>query len=518
MGQTNEHTSKPLGMVAYADGSFRMRKAGWGVHGYIYVMGSSVDAESLFEKAKADGFKGVLRGWVGLYTGGEKQLPTEKGYAEVEINDTVEIVKYFDNYASIAPDRRMTNNVAELKAVVECFRLATETGVDRLLIYTDSQYVQMNLYKKLEDWHANNYVKSDGEPVKNVNLWKELRQAKLTWLEAGKGLDVVWVKGHSGNRGNDNADANALLSTVFHTEPKYAEYDSVVHPQKLPEVNPLFLRSRLLFDAHKEPELDGNYYCMYSLGRAHNYGHKQHDSTLEKIAKTDIILGRRLSEACYTVVKLPEKDDYLENIKDNHRREHPVTYSQPAVIRLDNIFTPVVRKRYAEIGDVSLANVKSIQATVRHDFVPVSKTLSPPRQTYEAISLFTVLKQQLDDYINGTLGKSIQVVDITEQLYETIQEGKKKPVTRLLSTITQNTPFLTFPCVIGGKEVTLRVVLGLDIPVRNSLAKLAEHKPKVSILVSANGPLSYSFNTVLDTVIGTQIFSCPYTQFVLPKK
>lgn len=511
-------TIKPLGMVAYADGSFRMRKAGWGIHGYIYHMGSTLNPEALFEQAKADGFKGSLRGWVSLYTGGEKQLATEKGYEEVDVKDTVEILKYFDNYGSITPNRRMTNNVAELKAVIECFRLATEAGVERLLVYTDSQYVQMNLYKKLEDWHANNYIKADGEPVKNVNLWKELRQAKLTWLEAGNGLDVVWVKGHSGNRGNDNADINALLSTAFHTEPKYAEYVEVVNPQKLPEVNPLLLRSRLLFDAHKEPELGGNYYCMYSLGRAHNYGHKQHDSTLEKIAKTDIILGRRLSEACYSIVKLPEPDSYLEDIKANHRREHPVSYSQPAIIRLDNVFTPVVRKRYAEIGDISLANVKSIQATVRYDFVPVSKTLNPPRQTYEAISLFNVLKQQLDDYLAGTLGKSIQVIDITEHLYETVQEGKKKPVTRLLPSITQNTPFLTFPCVVGGKEVTLRVVLGLDIPVRNSLAKLAERQPKVSILVSSIGPFSYSFNTVLDTSIGTQIYSCPYTQFVLPKK
>lgn len=517
MGQSNEHTSQSLGMVAYADGSFRMRKAGWGVHGYIYVQGTTLDVESLFEQAKADGFKGNLRSWVSLHTGGEKQLPTEKGYQEIEPEASLAVIKYFDSYGT-QKERHVSNNTAELLAVIETFRLATEQGVDRLLVYTDSQYVQQNFYQKLDAWHASGYTKADGEPVKNAELWEALRKAKNTWLEAGKSLDITWVKGHNGNRGNENADANALLATVFPTSPKYAEYTQVVNPSKLPEVNPLLLRSRLLFDALEEPKLDGNYYCMYSLGRAHNYGHKQHDSTLEKIAKTDIILGRRLSEACYTVVKLPEKDLYLEALKDNHRREHPVQYSQPAIIRLDNVFTPAVRKRYAEIGDVSLANIKSIAATVREDFVPISKTLNPPRQTYEAISLFSVLKQQLDDYLQGTLGKAVQVIDITDQLYETVQEGKKKPVTRLLNTITQNTPYLSFPCTISGKEISLRVVLGLDIPVRNSLAKLAEHKPKVSILVVANGPLSYSFNTILDTEIGQQIYSCPYTQFVLPKK
>lgn len=518
MGQSNEvHTTPLLGMVAYADGSFRMRKAGWGVHGYIYVQGSTLDVETLFEQAKADGYKGNLRSWVTLHTGGEKQLPTEKGYQEIDAADSVELVKYFDSYGTQKADRWVSNNTAELKAVIEAFRLATEQGVQRLLVYTDSQYVQQNFYQKLDGWFANKYVKADGEPVKNATFWEALRKAKIAWLEAGNGLDIVWVKGHNGDRGNEAADTNALLSTVFPTDPKFAEYEHVVYPAKLPDVNPLFLRSRLLFDAYEEPELGGNYYCMYSLGRAHNYGHKQHDSTLEKIAKTDIILGRRLSEACYTVVKLPEKDAYLEGIKANHRREHPVSYSQPAIVRLDNVFTPQVRKRYAEIGDVSLANIKSIHATVRQDFVPISKTLNPPRQTYEAISLFTVLKQQLDEYLQGSLGKSVQVIDITDQLYETVQEGKKKPVTRLLPSITQNTPYLTFPCVISGRTVSLRVVLGLDIPVRNSLAKLAEHKPKVSILVVANGPLSYSFNTILDTELGQQIYSCPYTQFVLPK-
>lgn len=517
MDQTNNHPTQSLGMVAYADGSFRMRKAGWGVHGYIYIQDQTLDVDSLFEKAKADGFKGNLKAWVSQYIAGEKQLPTDKGYKKVDIGESVPVIKYFDSYGT-QKERKVSNNTAELMAVVETFRLATEQGVERLVIYTDSEYVQGNFYKKLDAWHASGYVKSDGKPVKNAELWEALRKAKNTWLESGKGLDIIWIKGHSGDRGNDNADANALLSTVFPTSPKYAEYEQPVNPSKLPDVNPLFLRSRLLFDALEEPKLDGNYYCMYSLGRAHNYGHKQHDSTLEKIAKTDLILGRRLSEACYTVVKLPEKDEYLEKIKDNHRREHPVEYSQPAIVRLDNAFSAVVRKRYAEIGDVSLANIKSIAATVRQDFVPISKTLNPPRQTYEAIGVFSVLKQQLDDYLQGTLGKSIQVIDITDQLYETVQQGNKKPVTKLLSTITQNTPYLNFTCVISGVEVSLRVVLGLDIPVRNSLARLAEHKPKVSILVTHNGPLSYSFNTILDTAIGQQIYSCPYTQFVLPKK
>lgn len=491
---TESTESTKVGMVAYADGSFRRGLAGWGVHAYVYTAGA-------LEHAK-----------------GEKQLPTPKGYKEVELAKSCAVVSYVDAYATV-PARKVTNNVAELQAVIETFELAKEADVQRLLIYTDSKYVQDNLFRSVPKWVKNDWIKPDGSPVANREYWEQLMSVKDAWLAQGRNLDIEWIKGHAGHRGNEAADGNALLGSAYRTDKVVVSYNEIVQANKIDAANPLLQRTRLLFDvAAPLPPEAGNYYCMYSLGRAHTYGHKQTDSTLEKIAKTDMILGRRLAEAVFCVLKTPERDPYLEELMDNHRKDHASPYSLPAVLRLDNVLTPNMRKRYMEMGNAGFAKYKNLQATVAPDDTLISKTLSPPKQAYEAVKLFSVLKQQLDDYCNGNIGSAVTVVDITDQLYYVHQEGKKKPVNKLHATITNNTQLIEVPAVVGGVEIKLKLVLGLDIPVRNTLARIAESEPKVSVLVVASGPLCYSFTTVVDSKEdGVLIYTCPYTQFILKK-
>ena len=480
-----------LGMVAYADGSFRRGLAGWGVHAYVYTAGALDHAR------------------------GEKQLPTLTGYKEVNISESCKVLTYVEAYATVE-GRKATNNVAELQGVIEAFELAKAADVQKLLVYTDSQYVQQNLFRSIPKWVKNDWIKPDGSPVANREYWEQLITVKEDWLSAGRNLDIEWIKGHAGHRGNEAADGLALLGSAYKTEKKLIMYDDVVQANKLEPSNPLLQRSRLLFDASAAlPESEGNYYCMYSLGRAHSYGHKQTDNALDKIAKTDLILGRRLAEATFSILKTRERDQYLEELMENHRQDHPMAYSQPVILRLDNVLAPNMRKYYMEHGRAGFAKLKNIQATVAPDDTLISKTLSPPKQAYEAVKLCGVMKQQLDDYCNGTIGKSVQVIDITKDLYAIHQEGKKKPVNKLHATITNNTPLIEIPAMVNGVEIKLKLVLGLDIPVRNTLARIAESEPKVSVLVVASGPLCYSFTTIVDTSEGILIYNCPYTQFIL---
>lgn len=490
---TEHSTPVPVGMVAYSDGSFRRNLAGWGVHAYVYTEGKLTEAK------------------------GEKQLPTTKGYMEVPLEESCQVLSYINAYAT-CPGRKLTNNVAELQAVTEVFSLAKSADVQKLLIYTDSEYVQKNLYRNVPKWVKNNWIKPDGSVVANRDHWEQLIKVKDEWLAEGRNLDIEWIKGHAGHRGNEAADSCALLGSAYPTEKVVSSYEAPVQANKIDQPNPLLQRTRLLFDVGgRMPAEAGNYYCMYSLGRAHSYGHKQTDSTLDKIAKTDLILGRRLAEATFCILKTKEPDAYLEELMENHRKDHPSPYSQPAILRLDNVLTPNMRKRYMELGNAGFAKLKNIQATVASDDTLISKTLSPPKQAYEAVKLFSVMKQQLDDYCNGTIGKAVQVIDITDQLFVVHQEGKKKPVTKLHAAITNNTQLIEIPAVLSGVEIKLKLVLGLDIPVRNTLARIAESEPKVSVLVVAIGPLCYSFTTVVDTSDGVLIFNCPYTQFILKK-
>ncbi|MFO5615161.1 hypothetical protein ACLBQC_31875, partial [Klebsiella pneumoniae] len=66
-------------------------------------------------------------------------------------------------------------------------------------------------------------------------------------------------------------------------------------------VYPLILESRLLFAINTGEEPDGFYYT-YNLGRMHNYGHKAKDTAKDKLAKADLILGRRISDASFSLL------------------------------------------------------------------------------------------------------------------------------------------------------------------------------------------------------------------------
>jgi len=95
-----------------------------------------------------------------------------------------------------------TNNRMELTAAIEGLR-ALKTAC-RVVLTTDSQYVRQGVTSWLANWKRNGWKTANKKPVKNVDLWRELDglcgQHELEWR---------WVKGHSGHRENDIADALA---------------------------------------------------------------------------------------------------------------------------------------------------------------------------------------------------------------------------------------------------------------------------------------------------------------------
>jgi ribonuclease HI len=97
-----------------------------------------------------------------------------------------------------------TNNRMELKAVIE--GLTALKRPCKVLLYLDSQYVRMGITEWVRGWKAKGWRTSTKQPVKNVELWQELD--KLV-AEGGHQIEWRWVKGHSGDPGNDRADALA---------------------------------------------------------------------------------------------------------------------------------------------------------------------------------------------------------------------------------------------------------------------------------------------------------------------
>ncbi len=94
-----------------------------------------------------------------------------------------------------------TNNRMELTAVIE--GLAALKRPCKVLLYLDSQYVRKGITEWIRGWKAKGWMTAGKQPVKNVELWQRLD--KLV-AEGGHQIEWRWVKGHSGDPGNERAD------------------------------------------------------------------------------------------------------------------------------------------------------------------------------------------------------------------------------------------------------------------------------------------------------------------------
>jgi len=99
-------------------------------------------------------------------------------------------------------DPSTTNNRMELTAVIESLALLKRRTP--VAIYTDSNYVKDGITSWIHGWKKRGWRTADNKPVKNIELWQ-----RLDALVASHDVQWHWVKGHSGDPGNERADALA---------------------------------------------------------------------------------------------------------------------------------------------------------------------------------------------------------------------------------------------------------------------------------------------------------------------
>lgn len=92
-----------------------------------------------------------------------------------------------------------TNNRMELTAVIEGLKALNTRCQVRL--HVDSSYVMQGMTSWLPGWKRNGWRTAAKKPVKNEDLWRALDEQvsrhEVHWQ---------WVKGHSGDDGNERAD------------------------------------------------------------------------------------------------------------------------------------------------------------------------------------------------------------------------------------------------------------------------------------------------------------------------
>ena len=97
-----------------------------------------------------------------------------------------------------------TNNQMELMAAIRALDELTEPC--EVHLHTDSQYVRGGIIQWMHNWKKNGWKTAAKKPVKNVELWQQLDEARQR-----HDVHWHWVKGHAGHPENEKADELARL-------------------------------------------------------------------------------------------------------------------------------------------------------------------------------------------------------------------------------------------------------------------------------------------------------------------
>jgi len=110
-------------------------------------------------------------------------------------------------------EKLTTNNRMELTAAIKALEYCNQKDIKQLSlkqikIYTDSIYLKDGITVWINKWIENNWKTADKKNVKNVDLWKKLKE-----LENLCSVEWYWIKGHSDNPMNELADSLAKKAT-----------------------------------------------------------------------------------------------------------------------------------------------------------------------------------------------------------------------------------------------------------------------------------------------------------------
>ncbi|MDX1589525.1 MAG: ribonuclease HI [Oleiphilaceae bacterium] len=97
-----------------------------------------------------------------------------------------------------------TNNRMELMAAISGLEALKRPCT--VALYTDSQYVRKGITEWMHNWKRNGWRTAGKQPVKNRDLWQRLDELALQHK-----IEWHWVRGHTGNEGNEKADQLANL-------------------------------------------------------------------------------------------------------------------------------------------------------------------------------------------------------------------------------------------------------------------------------------------------------------------
>ena len=398
---------------------------------------------------------------------------------------------------------KSTNNRAEITAALRAVQHATTYSVPNFTLYTDSKYVLNGATKWCVNWKKKGWLRDDGSEVPNKDLWVEL----LTAIKTYRGtISWKWVKGHSGNEGNDKADELATRGNTLAKAGKVVSITAVpIEDVKAADAAPakkkskakysrLLSNNRLYFASHSPLPINPDGSTVYYTGT-----HGDDES----------YVGRRSADCVHSVVFLKEPDIAIANLVKNHQEGNRNSRPTLTIARLDTLLSSTNYTSICEPEDYTLIYDEARHSVAHVDGGVLSYDHRPPIQGLVHLNDLASLSDTLQAYLDKKPG--IKATNITDSLYDTEIKGKGKKervVYKLKPEIGATVKSLEVQFELpDGRMDSSMLSVGHILPSRNTMTGVASKSPVVNVIAWPDGSRAYRLAVVIETEEGAGLWT-----------
>lgn len=397
-----------------------------------------------------------------------------------------------------------SNNAAELVATISGLRGAiayheNNRKLDVIFIRSDSKYVIETVMDNMESWAQNGFITGGGTPVSNVELVTQFIELVRKINDLGIYLGKKHVYGHSGDVGNEVADRLATSAIFMSKANVFTPFDCASSIDTYWKTgndyrHPLLTHRFMYFDNTASNRESGVYY-VGNQGR-----------------EVDLV-GKRESDGAYGVVRVKGANiSVLESIIDT-QQSLPKMGEAMVMADLDAVYGEHYRF-LSTMGGLYLRKANDY----RNDLIAQNKALitreyNPAMLAHRVYDNVFRLESILNSYLTDK--KDLQITDITPVFFNvetTTKKGTEVTKCAVNEDIVVGMTFIDVPAKYTGEdnnviEEVTRLTMGIDLPVRNAIRRLADLNPKISLVTWRIGVDFHNYAVVIECDDATSIFA-----------
>lgn len=409
-----------------------------------------------------------------------------------------------------------TNNRAEMEGLAKLYEFALDNKWTSVAAHLDSQLVLEGVQFNLPKWKAKQWLKSDGEPVKNQDLWQRLDALQSQVKAANIDFVYKWVKGHSGVIGNEYADAAAKMATAKsiageHTEHwiKLTQANDVTaedaatetkkaKAKKAPPYNALLCGNKIL-DVANNPDRND---CLYYV------------TSTETPAKKDIphrFIGVASADRFEGSVMLNAPEPIMHAIRNKQDQVMLMDYQIPVIYNWSTIRSSKNWQIFFDQGTDCLMPTSKGDLDF-WDGTEISYLFRTARCAWFALDTLDVKTNLLAQYRNAP--ETLTLIDITNEFIETGAKGKITLQDRLARSKRMDVLYKYIP---DKRALVIPLVQDKSIPDRNTFNRILKQDKSftVQLVIHDQTPSTFRWSIIIETPSGIGCFNNPSTNLML---